>query len=236
MDDDIGFIILRHVNSEQTDCYWKESYQFIRRLYPENKIVIIDDNSQYEFVTALESSNVTIIQSEFPGKGEILPYYYFLKYKWFDKAVILHDSVFIKQFVDFRVDTYKMLWSFEHTWDSPVDEKWLMSHLNHCELLNMFYDQSSWWKGVFGAMSVIRWDFLHMLDERYDFSRLVAAMETRHHRMWFERIYGCIACSHGGVRSILGNIHQYCEWDLTWNDYLTGRMNHLPVVKVWTGR
>jgi len=165
-----------------------------------------------------------------------LPYYYFLKHKWFDTAVILHDSVFIKQIVDFRVDTYKMLWSFEHTWDSHVDEKWLMSHLNHCELLNMFYDQSSWWKGCFGAMSVIRWDFLHMLDERYDFSRLVAAMEIRHHRMWFERIYGCMVSSHGGMQSILGNIHQYCEWDLTWNDYLTGRMNHLPVVKVWTGR
>ena len=42
-DNDFGFIILRHVNSKQTDYYWKECYRCIRKLYPTQKIVIIDD-------------------------------------------------------------------------------------------------------------------------------------------------------------------------------------------------
>ena len=41
----LGFIILRHVNSELTNKYWVNCYNCIRRHYPENKILIIDDNS-----------------------------------------------------------------------------------------------------------------------------------------------------------------------------------------------
>jgi hypothetical protein len=40
----IGFIILRHVNSEESDHYWKSAYESIRKYYS-NPIVIIDDNS-----------------------------------------------------------------------------------------------------------------------------------------------------------------------------------------------
>ena len=29
----IGFIILRHVNNEQTGIYWKKCYESIRRFY-----------------------------------------------------------------------------------------------------------------------------------------------------------------------------------------------------------
>ena len=42
---EIGFIILRHVNSSKTNEYWKECYRCIRYFYPSNKILIIDDNS-----------------------------------------------------------------------------------------------------------------------------------------------------------------------------------------------
>ena len=41
----IGFIILRHVNNEVTNQYWLHCYECIRKYYPENKIMIIDDNS-----------------------------------------------------------------------------------------------------------------------------------------------------------------------------------------------
>ena len=39
------FIIVRHVNSELTNKYWKESYNCIRKFYPEIKVVIIDDST-----------------------------------------------------------------------------------------------------------------------------------------------------------------------------------------------
>ena len=46
----IGFIILRHVNNEKTNMYWQKCYKNIRQFYPENDIIIIDDNSHYEYI------------------------------------------------------------------------------------------------------------------------------------------------------------------------------------------
>ena len=80
-----GFIIIRHVNSEKTNRYWNHNVKLLRTLYPLKKIVIIDDNSNYNFVKSdFEYKNLQIIQSEFPGRGELLPYYYYLKYKFFE--------------------------------------------------------------------------------------------------------------------------------------------------------
>ena len=79
-----GFIITRHVNSENTNKYWNQNVKLIRTFYPLRQIVIIDDNSTQEFVKAdHQYKNLTIIQSEYPGRGELLPYIYYLKYKWF---------------------------------------------------------------------------------------------------------------------------------------------------------
>ena len=45
----VGFIITRHVNNESVNKVWISCVQQIRKSYPTNKIVIIDDNSNYEF-------------------------------------------------------------------------------------------------------------------------------------------------------------------------------------------
>ena len=98
-----GFIITRHVNSESTNRYWNHSVKCLRTLYPLKKIIIIDDNSNYNFVKAdFNYKNIEIIQSEFKGRGELLPYYYYLKNKFFENAVILHDSVFFHKRVYFE--------------------------------------------------------------------------------------------------------------------------------------
>lgn len=104
MTDLYGFIMTRHVNSELTNKYWNQSVKLLRTFYPLRKIVIIDDNSNYEYVKSdCEYKNVEIIQSEFPGRGELLPYYYFLKYKFFQNAIIIHDGVFIHKYVAFEM-------------------------------------------------------------------------------------------------------------------------------------
>ena len=59
----IGFIILRHVNNKLTNKYWIHCYNSIRKYYPENSILIIDDNSNYQHVTNHVVYNTTIIQS-----------------------------------------------------------------------------------------------------------------------------------------------------------------------------
>ena len=96
--DNYGFIITRHVNSEKTNMYWNRCVRCIRTFYPLKKIVIIDDNSDQSFVKdEFNYRNVIHIQSEFPGRGELLPYYYFHKNKFFENAVIIHDSVFFHE-------------------------------------------------------------------------------------------------------------------------------------------
>ena len=91
---DQGFIILRHVNSAQTNNYWITCYDKIREFYPNTKILLIDDNSNYEYVSKDKEATLThttIINSEFKGRGEILPYYYYMRNKLFDIAVVIQD-------------------------------------------------------------------------------------------------------------------------------------------------
>jgi hypothetical protein len=65
-DKKLGFIFTRHVNSERTNSYWIECYKSIRKIYPHNFIIIIDDNSNYDYISFpadLEIYNCDIIIS-----------------------------------------------------------------------------------------------------------------------------------------------------------------------------
>ena len=139
---ELGFIILRHVNNELTNNYWRHCIECIRKFYPENKILVIDDNSDPKFLTTETYYNTTIIKSEYPKRGELLPYYYYLNNKLFDVAVIIHDSVFINSYIDFTVDKYKIIWEFEHDWDQIYDERRMINAFNNLEL-RIFYENIS---------------------------------------------------------------------------------------------
>ena len=47
---DIGFIILRHMSCNKSALYYKFCYKYIRRYYPKNKIIIIDDHSKSRYI------------------------------------------------------------------------------------------------------------------------------------------------------------------------------------------
>ena len=229
----IGFIILRHVNNKLTNKYWIHCYNSIRKYYPENFILIIDDNSNYQHITNHVLHNTTIIQSEFPGRGELLPYYYYLQNKLFDIAVILHDSVFVNKYIDFKVDKYKIIWEFEHIWDQIKDETTMINVFNDAEL-NNFHQNKSLWKGCFGGMAIIRHDFLQELNAKYDISKLLDQVLTRSNRQSFERIIGCLLQKMHSKTVLLGNINAYVRWGVRFHKKET--CNHLPLIKVWTGR
>ena len=144
----LGFIILRHVNSELTNRYWVNCYHCIRTHYPENKILIIDDNSNQQYISAEILYKTLIINSEYHKRGELLPYYYYLQNHLFDTAVILHDSVFINRYVDFAVDKYKLIWDIEHDCDQIEDETAMIKLFDNPELL-AFYENKFLWKGCF---------------------------------------------------------------------------------------
>jgi len=229
----IGFIILRHVKNKLTDMYWNQCYDCIRKFYPENLILIIDDNSNYQFISERTLYKTTIINSEFPGRGELLPYYYFLHNKLFDTAVILHDSVFINKFIDFNVVDYKLIWEFEHNWDQIDNEMSMINLFNDTELLT-FYHNKNLWKGCFGAMAIITHDYLEFINSKYKISLLLDCVLTRYNRCSFERVIACLLQIHSPKTTLLGNIHSYCPWGI--NFFILNNFNHLPIIKVWSGR
>lgn len=233
--DIIGFIILRYVTNQKTNLYWIECYNCIRKYYPQNPILIIDDNSESEYITSKDLYNTTIINSEYPRRGELLPYYYYLKNKLFDIAVIIHDSVFINKYIDFNVNTYKMIWDFYHRNDQPEDEIRMIKLFNDQELID-FYNDKTLWRGCFGGMSIIRHTYLESINSKYNMDCLLDVILNRYNRMSFERVIAVLLQKNSNSKDIvlLGDIGTYCKWGLTFEKKNIN--NHLPIIKVWTGR
>jgi hypothetical protein len=195
-DTSFGFIIMRHVNSEVTNKLWKKCITQIRQFYPDQKIVIIDDNSNYDFIDTdnVDLENCTIIDSEHKKRGELLPYYYFYKNKWFDRAIFIHDSVLINNKLNLdNIKDVKFLWHHDST-ESPQPEnvERLLSVLNHKEELITLYKDLTSWKGCFGTMSVIDYEFLKKITEKYNMTELVHHVEGRTDRCAVEQVFAII--------------------------------------------
>ena len=252
-----GFIITRHVNSELTNKYWNNSVKQLRRFYPFRKIVIIDDNSNPQFLKAEEEyENVTIINSEFKGRGELLPYYYYSKTKFFDNAIIIHDSVFFHKRVNFDIlkkVNVLPLWYF-HPDRENVENSFRISNIlnNKWEIQNKINMsdvilglQHLKWYGCFGCQSYINHNFLLSIENKYHISKMVYTVQNRKDRCCLERILGAIFFTEYQCqkiinrKSLLGNIMTYHRWGYSYNDY----QNDLKkgtitkgIVKIWTGR
>jgi len=253
---DYGFIITRHVNSELTNKYWNNCIRCIRNFYPYKKIVIIDDNSNKDFVKPFYYfDNVEIIESEFPGRGELLPYYYFIKNKFFDNAVIIHDSVFFH----IRINFEKLLgikvmpfWYFHSDNESLSNSIDIIDTLkNSIEIKNKLtlqnkilgFDRFNWF-GCFGSQSFINHDFLIQLERKYSITKMTSAVKCRKDRCCLERVFGAIFCSEYPLitkkKALLGNIFKYQKfngynYEAYENDVKNKNITR-PVVKVWTGR
>ena len=233
--------MLRHVNNKLSDYYWKECYTCIRRFHTE-PILIIDDGSQKEWmVENLALVNTTVVYDEgHRGAAELLPYYYFHQKKPFEKAVILHDSVFLQQPFQMTQDALTYLWTYPHHWD---DELYPLIHpmlevLPHAQELMQLYWNKSAWNGPFGLMSMISWNTLHDIQQRYQlWERLLPMIQTRAHRMALERVMGVLCCHHqrGNQPARWGIIHSYMRWGTTFLEYLSQALP-LPLVKVWSSR
>jgi hypothetical protein len=251
-----GFILTRHVNSEKTNRYWNHSVQLLRRLYPNKQIIIIDDNSNEDFVKAdFNYNNTTIIQSEFPGRGEILPYYYFLKNKYFENAVILHDSVFFHKRVRFELlngEKVVPLWYFNPDKENNARLLEITDSLkNSLDIYNKLSINDNYlgmphlkWAGCFGCQSYINHDFLLQLENKYSISNLVNIVQNRADRCCLERVMGCLFFTENPNlmkrKSLLGNIMTYQKWSgYSYEKYILNLKKGIipkPVVKVWTGR
>ena len=253
-----GFIITRHVNSEITNKYWNQCIKLIRSFYPYKQIIVIDDNSNMNFVKAdFDYKNTIIINSEYPGRGELLPYIYLLKYKWFPNAVILHDSVFIHKRIPFEKINLPAIPLWHHIYDKENKTNLLRiaSKLkNNSTLIEMLNDDSivtimgfhknKKFNLCFGGQSFINTHFLEILQQKYKITNLISVITNRTDRCSFERILGllfCKECPHLLVhKSLFGDIlTKKRTFNYTYENYQEDLQNKnilYPFVKVWTGR
>jgi len=257
-----GFIMTRHVNSEKTNKYWNQCIKCIRRFYPMKTIVVIDDNSNQKFVkSSNEYNNVVYIQSEFQGRGELLPFVYLLKYHFFDKAVIIHDSVFLHKKINFEKIKQPVipLWHFNRYMDDAqgkinniriasclINKTKVINNLNN--ILNNDNNVIQWkktleWSGCFGVQCFINYYFLVDLQKKYKFTNMIPLVRTRNDRCCLERIMAVlfyIECPQLQLyKSLFGDIFSYMRWGYTFEEYSSNlKKNRIikPVVKVWTGR
>lgn len=255
MDNKFGFIITRHVNSLKTNNYWNHCVKLIRTLYPLKKIVIIDDNSNYEYISSeFNYKNVEIIQSEFPGRGELLPYYYFLKHRFFDNAIIIHDSVFFHKRIHFENfnDTNVMpLWFFYSDKENIDNTKRIVKYLKNNILidnklskeLSVLGMNTDKWYGCFGIQCYINLKFLEQIENKYRITNLISAVTCRADRCCLERIFGIIFFSESpklfNQKSLFGDIMKYQKWGYSYEEYMINfKKGTIPriIVKVWTGR
>jgi len=251
-----GFILTRHVNSEKTNKYWNQCVKLIRTYYPLRQIIIIDDNSNQEFVIAdHEYKNVTVIQSEYPGRGELLPYIYYLRYKWFPKAIIIHDSLFIHKRIPFETFNMPVLPLWHHIYDkenvnnilriSAVlrNSHSLIKKINGNEIKILGFNNDEFYL-CFGGQAYIQLKFLEDIQNKYNITKLISVVNNRTDRCALERVLGLLFCQEYPklikIKSLFGDIiTKKRNFKYHYDEYIEDIQNHkllYPFVKVWTGR
>jgi len=251
-----GFVITRHVNSEKTNNYWNNSVKLIRTFYPLVKIIIIDDFSHENYLKSeFEYKNIIVIQSEYKGRGELLPYIYYLKYKWFENAIFIHDSIFIHKRIPFEYIATPVIPLWHHVYDKEHLNNLLRiaSHLKNNELIkkhllgkeiNILGINKDIDILCFGSMCYINYDFLNHLEKKYKITNLVNAIHNRTDRCGLERIMGILFSLENkqlkNIKSLFGSIFSQPQafqytYDKYKNDILSKKIPHF-FIKVWTGR
>jgi hypothetical protein len=248
-------IIFSHHNNGKLEKYWIHNYECIRKLYPNIKIIIIDDNSMtpfnYKYLDE-HTKNTSVIESKFPGSGELLCYYYYLINNFSKNAIIIHDSVFLKEHLDIDKNyKFQPLWHFESFhWYNDLFEPVMkiLSKLKFSNELKQIY-KSKDFLGCFGMMSVIQFDYLQHLNNKYAlFPNILRTVNNRRMRMAFERILPIII-KHDQhfYESIFLSIHKYTnsitlgrfKFNFSFQEYMKHQNkidSNSEIVKIWSGR
>ncbi len=242
------FVILRHIGNENHKHLWFRCYTSVRTHHPDTAIVIIDDNSKLKDLRDEKLVNTTILTSEFPGRGEILPYYYFARKKWANIMIFLHDSMFLRRsFTSQELNQeVAFLWHFDqHTWDDNAEIEKLLTLLTDSSGLIEFQRKKPQWNGCFGVTTIIRLQCLEALEAKYDFTqKLIPRITSREMRMNLERVFAILVFKEAKVKlahcSLLGSIHSYPghfgPTDERTLQNLIQNHHNLAVLKTWASR
>ena len=178
-----------------------------------------------------------------------------MKNKYFDNAVILHDSVFFHKRIPFEaLNKFNVLplWYFNPDKENIGNTLRLAMTLNNYNFIekklllndNVIGMPHSKWYGCFGSQSYINYNFLLGLNNIYNITNLVRSVKNRADRCCLERIIGCIFFTQDKnlfkTKALFGDIMLYQKWcGYSFDKYMSDlKKGTIPkaVVKVWTGR
>lgn len=220
------FVILRHVNKEldNSDEIWKLCYRSIRQFYTKNKIIIIDNNSDYSIIkNDIELDNCEIIKSEFYNSRLYSPFYELLKIN-FDRAVVIHDGVIFQKFVDFsKFENVKFIWNFDvKLYDNINLIKSQINFLSNNDNLFEILNEKKY-SGCMGCCLAITKDFLTKLESKFILSNLKSNIKNKEETIAFERTLTlmCFDLYPNIINDISfeGEI-KYMVWGYRYNDFI----------------
>ena len=251
--------ITRHMDGDITSRYWIHNYHCIRRIYSNVNIIIIDDNSNPEYlVNDGNFSDITFqyinetSMNNFIGCGELLPFYMFYKNPPTTYALFIHDSLFIHKPIHkfiFESD-YISLWSFKSlNWYRQLyaNSINILSKFNNGNKLIEIYKQHNVWEGNFGCMCIVSKYYIELLNSKFNFFEVsIKNIHNRYDRMVLERIIPiCYKYLHDeNPPTIFDDIHSWAltniskMWDLSWKEYIKNesKFQEIPLIKIRSGR
>lgn len=213
-----GFIVVTHCSTDAHVTMLHDSLGALHRHHPAVPIVLIDDWSPLPLQLDRLSLPLTVERSVLtPGAAEVLPYLYYFKNRYFDVAVILHDSMQLQRplvGID-QVTTVKFIRYFTCHEDWPQipepetaynrrhhiqTHEDLIHHLVSTQANDFLWEQfsrryapKSEWRGCFGVMSIIHHDFLRYLQEKTEILTLFQVVHTNRTRRAMETLFA-LAC------------------------------------------
>ena len=235
------FVILRNIQHASDNELWLSCYHSIRQFYT-NQIIIIDDNSAINTFNG-KLVNTEIIQSEYNGAGEILPYVYFQKNQWADTMIFLHDSMSLhRAFTEDELDHEVVFhWHFTETSQDNIKKAIAILSVLHVPDEVIKYAANEKWLGCFGGAMIIDASVIDMLEAKYNISTLTTYIRTRTQRQIIERVIGILLSYEKKVSSNFGDIlkfpYAFEPNKLQTTTHNISQMNYnTAIIKLWRGR
>jgi len=219
----VGFIIPTFCKTIEDGNVCKFCIDSIRKFYPNNQIIIINDYSYIDIEKIFQNyKNINVVLSLNKGGADVCIYEYYLNNKPFDVAVIMNDSMFFENKIEDieNYSTIKPLWHATNhiiEWDiikEPVTQFNIENNIvSHSDLiiyyikkyfngtrfgdyaLDLYINHKNKWSGFFCLSCIINHDFLKELDNKTCICKLLKELNTNRTRRVSETLFP-IACSY----------------------------------------
>jgi hypothetical protein len=213
-----GFLIPTHISTQESLDTFRRCIDSLDRFHPDiPKILFYDPVMSYDISTldfVKNNKSITTVKTRY-CQGELNVYKHYYENKYFDMAVILHDSFELKKTLT-NLDDIKdinYIWYFTNHrvhWHTITEDQTeyniknsikthddLILHIaqksfdNSSDFYKYFidiYHRKNEWIGCYGSISILRHDFLLKLEEKTKIFKLLPHMVEKRNRITLESI------------------------------------------------